>query len=166
MKFFLALNVFLICFSAWAQEDRACNCCSEDHLAFDFWIGNWEVSNARGVAAGKSSIVREERGCVIREKWTSVKLGYTGTSLNFYNGITKQWEQLWVDNAGTFLKLKGNRVGDSMILSSDEFVKDGKNYKNRITWTRNKDGTVRQLWEVLDGDEVDTILFDGLYTRK
>ncbi len=62
----------------------------------------------------------------------------------FYNLKTKQWEQLWIDNSGTHLKLKGNRVGDQMIMSSNPSIrKDGKAYVDRITWTLNADGSVR-----------------------
>jgi len=149
------------------QSANNCNCCSENHRAFDFWIGEWEVVNSQGgTPAGSSVIRREEDGCVIRENWTSAKAGYTGTSLNFYNTQTNEWEQLWIDNAGASLKLKGHRVGNQMILTSDEFTKaDGKKYRNRITWTKNEDGTVRQLWEVLGQENNVSIAFDGVYQK-
>lgn len=162
---FFAFMVFAV---SNAQEKDACNCCSEEQRAFDFWIGEWEVVNSTdGKPAGTSIISREEGGCVIRENWTSAIAGYTGTSLNFYNKDTQQWEQLWVDNSGAHLKLKGDRRNDQMILVSDEFTKDdGKNYRNRITWTQNSDGTVRQLWEVLQGEKVVSTAFDGLYKKQ
>ena len=38
---------------------------------------------------------------------------------------------------------------------------------NRITWTPNKDGTVRQLWEAsTDQGKTWQVAFDGLYRRK
>ncbi len=167
MKKFLLLLGLLTFSTLSGQNTSSCNCCSEDQKAFDFWIGNWEVTNSsNGTAAGTSVISREEDGCVIRENWTSATPGYTGTSLNFYNAQSEQWEQLWVDNTGAFLKLKGNREGNQMILTSDEFTKDdGKMYRNRVTWTKNDDGTVRQHWEVLQGGEA-TTAFDGLYRPK
>ncbi|UII78816.1 hypothetical protein [Flagellimonas sp. CMM7] len=166
-KLFLVL-VFFASFFTNAQNNNPCTCCSAEHSSFDFWIGEWDVTNSNnGAAAGTSKISKEEGDCVIRENWTSASSGFTGTSLNFFNTTTKQWEQLWIDNAGTYLKLKGNRVGNQMILSSDEFTKeDGKNYVNRITWTKNDDGTVRQLWEILQGDKVANTAFDGLYKKK
>ncbi|MER3376253.1 MAG: hypothetical protein RIM83_16560 [Allomuricauda sp.] len=167
MKKFLLVSALLTFSIIIGQDKSSCNCCSEDQKAFDFWIGNWEVTNSsNGTAAGTSVISREEDGCVIRENWTSATPGYTGTSLNFFNTQTEQWEQLWVDNTGAFLKLKGKREGDQMILTSDEFTRDdGKTYRNRITWTKNEDGTVRQHWEVLQGEET-TTAFDGLYKPK
>lgn len=165
MKWILIL-VSLTWFAALGQQNKPCNCCSEEYIAFDFWIGQWEVTTTNGDFAGKSTINREEDGCVIRENWTSAKTGYSGTSLNFFNKTTKKWEQLWVDNTGAFLKLTGNRKDNQMILSSDDFVRDGKSYRNRITWTKNEDGTVRQLWEVLQGEEVVNVAFDGLYKKE
>ncbi|MGB5497870.1 MAG: hypothetical protein WBM77_02975 [Maribacter sp.] len=153
-------------FMGFAQ-DESCACCTENHKAFDFWVGTWQVTNPDGSPAGINTIVKSESDCVIRENWTSAKAGYTGTSTNFYNQITGQWEQLWIDNSGDHLKLKGNRVGNQMILISDELVNSkGGLSRNRITWTKNEDGTVRQLWEIVEGEKVVSIAFDGLYMRK
>ena len=166
MKKYLSLLILLSIQVSVAQNKDACACCSENHLAFDFWVGEWVVTNAKGSPAGENTISKEENGCVLRENWTSASQGYTGTSTNFYNKTTQQWEQLWVDNSGGFLKLKGNRIGDKMIMSSEEFSREGKMLKNRITWFKNEDGTVRQLWELLEGEKVVSVLFDGLYRRK
>lgn len=147
-------------------QTNDCNCCSIKQKAFDFWVGTWQVTNVDGTPAGLNSIVKEEEGCVLRENWTSANASFTGTSLNFYNQNTKQWEQLWIDNSGNHLKLKGNRKDNQMVLSSEEFTHaDGQKYVNRITWTINDDGTVRQLWETLQNKIVKQVVFDGLYRR-
>lgn len=150
--------------TAFSQDD--CPCCTENHKAFDFWVGEWQVTKPDGSAAGQNTIVKLEDNCVLRESWKSANGNSTGTSTNFYNGSTGQWEQLWVDNSGSHLKLIGNRTKNRMILSSEEFVgADGKKAVHRISWTSNEDGTVRQLWEVLQDDKVVNIAFDGLYTK-
>lgn len=147
-----------------AQSD-SCACCTENHKAFDFWEGKWEVTNSDGTIAGTNTIEKIQTGCILKENWIGAS-GSTGTSLNFYNLQTAQWEQLWVDNSGRHLKLKGNRVGNKMILSSEEFTHtNDKVYRNRITWTLNADGSVRQLWEILEQEKVVNIAFDGLYKR-
>jgi hypothetical protein len=164
---FLVMGLLLNVSGTMAQTED-CACCTQDHKAFDFWIGTWEVTVASGAVAGNNTIVKEQDGCLLRENWTGATGQFTGTSLNFYNTQTAQWEQLWIDNSGNPLKLKGNRINNQMILSSDPFKQaDGREYRNRITWTLNKDKTVRQLWEVLDdADTPVKILFDGLYTKK
>ncbi len=151
---------------AWAQQ-KPCSCCSDEHNAFDFWVGEWMVINTDGSEAGSSIISEVEDGCVIKENWTSAQQDYTGTSYNFYNAALKRWEQLWIDNQGQHLKLHGQKVDNQMILKSDEFEgQNGEILQNRITWTSNEDGTVRQLWEVLQDGKASKTLFDGLYKEK
>ena len=114
--------------------------------------------------------VKVEDNCVLRENWKSANPGYTGTSYNFYNLNTSKWEQLWIDNQGQHLKLVGDRVDNQMILKSESYKdKDGNDAYNRVIWTYNEDGTVRQLWETvttIDGKENVVIAFDGHYKRK
>jgi len=38
-------------------------------------------------------------------------------------------------------------------------------FYNRISWTLNKDGSVRQLWETITDNKDITIVFDGLYKK-
>ncbi|MBT8272229.1 MAG: hypothetical protein KJO77_00395 [Bacteroidia bacterium] len=168
MKYLLSLLAIIFCFQiSQAQDSNTCNCCTEVHAEFDFWIGNWTVTNPDGSAAGKNVIDKIQDNCILRENWTSARPGYTGTSHNFYNSRTKQWEQIWVDNQGQSLHLKGHRKGNKMILKTDkETNKDGQVFYHRVTWTSNEDGTVRQLWETItDGKDV-SIAFDGLYKKE
>jgi len=168
MKTLLLVMGMLLAVPGTRAQVADCPCCTKDHVAFDFWLGTWEVTLANGAVAGTNTIVKEQDGCMLRENWRSANGQSTGTSLNFYNAYTSQWEQLWIDNSGNPLKLKGNRIDNQMILNSDLFKRaDGKEYRNRITWTLNTNKTVRQLWEVLDiNGALVTILFDGLYSRK
>ncbi|NNE77030.1 MAG: hypothetical protein HKN31_08155 [Pricia sp.] len=158
--------VILASCSILSAQDDSCACCSDNHKAFDFWVGTWNVTNPDGSLAGTNTIEKIENGCVIRENWVGANGEFSGTSINYFNLKTNQWEQLWVDNSGTHLKLKGNRTGNQMVLSSDESTNaDGKDYINRITWTLHDDGSVRQLWEVLQEGQVTNIAFDGLYRK-
>lgn len=149
------------------SQETPCNCCTEKHQQFDFWVGDWETFNPNGDLAGTNKIDKIQDKCILRENWTSAKGNYTGTSYNFYNVQTKQWEQLWVDNQGQSLHLKGKRVGNQMILMSD-VSKDakGNDIYNKVTWTKNDDGTVRQLWETSSNKKEWKIVFDGLYKKK
>jgi len=167
MRAFLFLLGSLFITSICLGQAEQCPCCTEQHAAFDFWVGTWEVTLPNGNIAGFNTIEKQQDGCMLQENWSGANGQYTGTSLNFYNRNTTQWEQLWIDNSGNPLKLKGNRVNNQMILSSDPFTQaDGELYINRITWTLNEDGTVRQLWEVLKDGTAVNVLFDGLYTKK
>lgn len=166
MKQLLLIVSFLMTTILVAQTNN-CNCCTEQHEAFDFWIGEWIVTNPDGTPAGENKIKKIQDNCILLENWTSAKGEYTGTSQNFYNLKTKQWEQLWIDNQGGFLKLKGQRTGNQMILRSDEDTNaEGQSFYHQVTWTANEDGTVRQLWETFTEGQDVVVAFDGLYKKR
>ncbi|WP_138433727.1 hypothetical protein [Winogradskyella algicola] len=167
MRIIVHLLVFIVFSTFVSAQNSTCNCCTEKHLEFDFWIGTWEVTNPNGTKAGENTIEKIQGDCVLQENWTSSTPGYTGTSNNFYNNKTKQWEQIWIDNQGQSLHLKGNKLGNQMILQTDEETNsEGKTVYHRVTWTDNANGTVRQLWETIIDGEGTTVVFDGLYKRK
>lgn len=166
MKLSFTVLLFL-CFSSlvFAQES-SCSCCTSNHNDFDFWIGSWRVINKDGTLAGTNIIQKIQDNCILKENWTSAKGNFTGTSFNFYNSTTKQWEQLWIDNQGGNLHLKGRRKENQMILQSEESIDEkGQPFYNRISWTLNDDGSVRQLWETITNNKDITIAFDGLYKK-
>jgi len=54
-----------------------------------------------------------------------------------------------------------------MVLQGDSVSREGEALRNRITWTANPDGTVRQLWEVSkDQGESWQSAFDGLHKTR
>ena len=104
-------------------------------------------------------------GCAIYESWTG-KSGYRGDSINFYDQAKDQWHQTWIDFAGNALYGDGSLVDGSMVLSGFGKNTQGQDIINRITWTPNNDGTVRQHWESSsDNATTWTSVFDGLYTK-
>ena len=167
MRKCLALLTILFFTVSLIAQTKVCACCTETHADFDFWIGTWEVTNANGTKAGDSRIEKIQDKCILQENWTSATSAYTGTSNSFYNIKTKQWEQIWLDNQGASLHLKGHKVGNQMILrTDDEKNAEGKVFFHRLTWTENDNGTVRQLWETITETTNVVIAFDGLYKRK
>lgn len=166
MKYILCCCILIWSLEGFAQNSN-CNCCSSSHSEFDFWVGEWNVTNPDGTLAGTNRIEKIQGNCVLQENWTSAKGKFTGTSNNYYNSKTKQWEQIWLDNSVGSLHLKGTRIGNQMILQSDPQLDQNQNsLVNRITWTQNPDGTVRQLWEVLTNSQEVTVVFDGLYKKN
>jgi len=160
------LVVVLLFVTSLEAQNNPCACCTQDHAAFDFWLGKWEVTLPNGNKAGENVIEKIQGDCVLRENWKGANGNFTGTSYNFYNTATGLWEQLWLDTAGTILKLSGKRIDNQMILMSDEVVNEDESITvQRITWTLQEDGKVRQVWEVLRNGVAVNVLFDGLYTK-
>ena len=166
MKDTFAIILFSIFSLTISAQNNSCNCCTEKHAEFDFWIGTWEVTDPDGSVVGKNVIDKIQDNCILRENWKSTGGNFTGTSSNFYNSKTNQWEQIWIDNQGGSLHLKGNRKGNQMILQSDVAKNtNGEPYFHRVTWTLNDDGSVRQYWETITNGKNVKVAFDGLYKK-
>ncbi len=143
-------------------------CAAAEHRQFDFWLGEWDVTDGSGKHVGQNRIESAQNGCALIEHWTGAG-GVTGTSLNVYDRDRAKWHQTWVDNSGGLLQLDGNLAGDAMILTGEAFdaAAPTQSARQRITWTPRADGRVRQLWETSqDGGKTWTVAFDGLYAKK
>mgnify|MGYP005990654999 CR=1 FL=1 len=144
-------------------------CAADDHRAFDFWIGVWDVTAAgQDQPTAASRISSEHGGCVIREDYTT-KGGYTGMSMSFYDTARDKWHQTWMGTDGSALFIEGglNDKGE-MVLSNRNtpYYAQGA-VINRITWTPGADGSVRQHWQTSSDDGASwSTLFDGLYVRQ
>jgi hypothetical protein len=141
-------------------------CAAHIYHEFDFWIGDWSVTE-KGQPAGSNRIDRLLEGCALMENWFGAD-GSRGHSLNFYDRRRGVWQQTWIDNAAGTLNLTGQFRAGHMVLSGTSL--DEKTHAqriDRITWTPNPDGTVRQLWDQShDSGRTWKVVFDGLYTRK
>lgn len=157
--------IFLSCLTTSAAAAPPAPCASPEHRQFDFWLGDWQVHKPDGGFAGFNRISSEYRGCVLHERYATGR-GYSGESLNVYDAARKVWHQTWVDDTGLLLTLEGRWDGKSMVLEGVAPGADGTMAKQRITWTPNTDGSVRQLWETADAKGAWTVAFDGKYTKK
>ena len=164
MRYSTMLVIAFCLTTTMASAQTPCNCCSEKYRQFDFWVGEWKAVKADGSLLGTNTIDILQDSCVLRENWVSATSGFTGTSYNYYDSNKDQWVQVWVDNQGTSLILKGGLKDGKMVLTGDRIVNArGQATVNRITWTPNDDGTVRQLWEVRIDDSDWSVAFDGIY---
>jgi hypothetical protein len=140
-------------------------CATAEHRQFDFWLGEWEVE-VTGKPANRSRITPLFGACGLREEYWANGGKYEGSSFNMYDASRRLWHQTWVDNQGALLLLEGGLRDGSMVLEGRQPGPGGGEQRNRITWTPQTGGTVRQHWEVsADGGRSWTTAFDGLYRR-
>ena len=143
-------------------------CSSLEYRQFDFWLGEWTVTNSQGRYAGENRVAPIQGGCVIQENWVGAD-GGSGTSLNMFFDGDRRWHQTWVDARGGRLDRVGGVVGGRMILRGEVPARGepGRRILHQITWERHGDGRVRQLWQSSgDGGTSWTVVFDGTYARK
>jgi hypothetical protein len=158
--------VLLLPAAAARAQQPPTNCAAPEHRQFDFWEGDWVVTDSAGtVTYGTSTISREESGCLLRERWTAAA-GGTGQSINFYDRVAGGWAQVWVASNGSVLRLAGGLEGTAMRLEG-QTRPAGAVVRNRITWTPQLDGRVRQTWTISrDGGSTWQVSFDGWYRRR
>ena len=134
---------------------------------FDFWLGEWDVHLADGSEAGSNVITRDERGCVLIERWTSAT-GGTGMSINYVDRITDEWVQVWNAAGGSQINIRGGLTDEGMAMEGTiHYVANGTTAPFRALWTPLEDGRVRQYFEQSnDGGETWFAWFEGFYTRR
>lgn len=139
-------------------------CSAPEQRQFDFWLGDWEVTDTAGKVVGNNTITRVAGGCGLAESWRGAG-GGEGVSLNWYEAKSGKWTQVWV-GAGYYLNLTGGIEEGRMVLSGERETQGGS-VIDRITWTPLDDGRVHQVWKVSqDGGGTWRVLFDGMYARR
>jgi len=141
-------------------------CTMPEQHQFDFWIGDWTVTDSSGTKTlGTEHNVAVLGGCALQENWHGSD-GSEGTSLNAYIVTSKKWHQSWIAANGNLLLLDGAFTDGKMILAGASTGPKGA-VVNRITWTPLSDGRVRQTWDIsTDGGKTWQNGFDGFYARR
>jgi hypothetical protein len=161
------LLCLLIALPAAAQDDSHYSC--EDtpaHRQFDFWLGSWEVTDKTGEKVyGHNTISKAEKGCLLLEQWKNSR-GETGSSINYFNPVTGEWHQDWVDAGATIINTAGGMKDGSMAMEGKiYYLKEGLQKDFRGRWTPMEDGRVRQFFEETDDQGKWQTWFEGFYKR-
>ncbi len=153
---------------AWGQDDGDAKPCTDpEYSQFDFWVGDWKVTDPDGQEQGTNHVVKILGGCVVQENWKGAQ-GVTGQSYNVFAKGGGVWHQTWVDSNGSLLLLDGGLSGGTMVLTGQTPAKDGKDtVQHEISWQAMDTGQVRQVWRMsTDGGSTWTDAFVGIYTKK
>lgn len=159
--------IFILLLAPVILKSQNTGCNYPESNQFDFWVGDWNVYDSTGALVGENRIEKQYENCVIQENWVSQGVN-KGTSYNYFNPNDSTWNQLWLDNQGSILKLKGKFQNNMMVLKSDLIPgKKGSFYYNQISWIKNADGSVYQVWKIFD-DKGSFLkqLFFGVYRKK
>jgi tetratricopeptide (TPR) repeat protein len=140
-----------------------------ENRQFDFWVGEWDVTDSSsGATAGSSRIEKELGDCVIWENWTSANSTYAGKSYNIYNPSLKRWEQFWVDNVGGMIHFYGGLKDGVMDFYTDEIPQsDGTKLKRHLQFFNLSPDKVRQFSQgSTDSGKTWNVEYDFTYDRR
>ena len=149
-----------------ARAFRPCVSRPESHY-FDFWIGEWNVTNAQNQPAGRSSVRQILSQCVIFENWTDGQ-GGEGKSFNAYNAPLAMWQQFWTDQYGRVTEYReSERTAEGGLrFTARQKTANGWSLL-RMTFTPVDHDTVRQMGESsLDDGRTWTTNYDLYYHRR
>ena len=133
---------------------------------FDFWLGKWSVS-ANEQTVGTNHIKAIEGHCALIENWQGIK-GGTGTSLNIFNPLKREWRQIWVAEAGYMIDIAGglNKTGEMILEGNIIYYNNANTIPFKGTWTPMPDGRVRQYFQQWNNEKnIWEDWFDGLYQK-
>jgi hypothetical protein len=131
----------------------------------DFWVGEWTVTD-HGREIASSSIQRIVGDCVVFENYAQPD-GYSGKSLNFFDGVLGKWRQTWVDALGNVSEFTGEYRDHAMHFEGETNLLSGKKVLRRMTLTDLGGDRVRQYSErSSDGGKTWDVAYDYLYVRR
>ncbi len=128
---------------------RPPGCTSAESRQFDFWVGDWDVTNSGGeVLVAESTISMEDQGCDILEFWRPFA-GAHGHSINAYDARDHMWHQMWVDASGQITNYAGPFENGVMRLNNNSPPPPGApaNLRRRMNFQALDANTVRQWGE-------------------
>jgi tetratricopeptide (TPR) repeat protein len=145
---------------------RPCVSRTESHQ-FDFWIGEWDVTNPQGQPAGRSSVQQILSQCVVFENWTDGQ-GGQGKSFNAYNTDLRMWQQFWTDQYGRVTEYRESErtTERGLRFLAHQLLRERPSLI-RMTFTPLDKKTVHQYGETsADSGKTWTPSFDLYYHRR
>ncbi len=110
-------------------------CTRPEYRQFDFWVGDWNVTEKD--AATSTAHVRVDRilgGCVLREHYED-DTGAVGESFSTYDVGRRVWHQTWVTNRGRLLTIEGGEQEGGMRLAGSYYLENGDEVRVRGIWS-------------------------------
>lgn len=138
--------------------------------ALDFWIGEWDVRNAKGQLAARSVIEPLADGCGVLERYTGEPNAggrrYVGAGVHAFDAATRTWKQLWTDTRPGVTEMRGQASDGAVTYEWTVTSPAGRQAKMRYVLSRIEGG-VRQLGERSDDAGTTwTVEFDLRYRSR
>jgi hypothetical protein len=166
-RLLVALAALLQACSARATTPPAAPCSAPEYRQFDFWLGDWDVFDARDPARSVARVTIEPilGGCGVLETYAD-REGHEGRSFSIYDASRRTWHQTWITNQGHLLIIEGGLRSGRMQLSGTQLPAYGAPARSvRGSWEALA-GEVREVGErSLDGGNTWQPWFDLMFRR-
>lgn len=167
----IALFAALLQTAPAPQAPPPVDCMDANHRAFDFWLGDWDVSPTGSQTVVAHSVISSTAGgCAVQEDYHQtvgpggVAATYHGASFSTYDqrrgGV---WRQFYVDSGGAVTVFEGGVRDGAMVLDAA----GGPGVTRRMTIAPQPDGSVRQRGLTsTDGGQTWSGGYDFTYRRR
>lgn len=162
----LANTIPLCCGHALPNAAQQPTCQQEAaYMQFDFWVGEWDVTD-NGKVIAQSSIQKIIGSCVVYENYAQAD-GYAGKSFNFYDATLQKWRQTWVDSGGNVSEFAGALKDGAMHYKGESHRQNGRKILRKMMLSPVGADKVRQYSEYsVDDGKTWKPFYDYLYLRK
>jgi hypothetical protein len=156
-----------------ATSSKAAGTCdTPQHHQFDFWVGDWQVFEAKSnQLVAYDRVEKLAHGCIVQQNLTMITDLYrgpgvpwrmSGIGVNRFDG--EGWLELWADDTWGAIALRGMPdASAAMVLTT---VVPSRNRDLKLVWEKKPDGSVRQLQYVAPAGSGKWQLFGDLIYRR
>lgn len=126
---------------------------TDSENAFDFWVGDWEVSwqTADGkTITARNTIEKTLDGKVLQENFVDANSGFKGTSISVFNPKDNTWHQAWADNQGGYFDFIGETEKHKRIFKTHPQKDGNKTIIKRMVFKDITAETFTWDWELSD----------------
>jgi len=128
-------------------------CTDADSRALDFWLGTWEVRNAKGQLAAESVVEPVADGCGVLERYVGEPnpsgRRYVGAGIHTFDPASRSWKQLWTDTRPGVTEMRGRAANSAVTYEWTVADSTGHSTMKRYVLSPFEGG-VRQLGERSD----------------
>jgi hypothetical protein len=141
-------------------------CTAAPYHQFDFFVGQWNVYDAKGRFLGSDVVEKRLNGCVIYERYTNPD-GSVGIGLSGYQAKNGTWHQDFMGDDGLVVLLDGSRGHlAAMVMSGVDYPADGTRRHDTGIWVVHG-AVVEETWTVsIDNGKTWKTQFHGFFHRK
>lgn len=142
------IHIALLALALQTAAPPPVDCSDADHSAFNFWLGEWDVSpTGTDTVVARSTISSAAGGCAIEENYHQtvgpggVAASYHGSSFSVFDAANGGiWRQFYVDSGGSVTAFEGGLQDGGMVLDAP----GAPGVIQRMTVAPQPDGSVRQ----------------------
>ncbi len=149
-----------------AHAGDAMPCSSGEYRQFDYWLGNWSVSNG-GANTGTSKVELSLDQCLIVESWAGAR-NHVGKKIFAYSPEDHRWYGMFADNEGrVHVFSEGKVMAGSAEFQGPSRGPNGETVLNRMKIVRTGADRVEETWEKSSDSGVSwKEVYRGEYSRK